>query len=94
MTLLNNTTYTYDKERRVQVKIKIENFSSQAIFPVKLDVLENKTLSYADDNYFFLPAKTSREISIEIRVKDNTLTTATLELSAWNIETQTIKITL
>ena len=74
--------------------MKIENKGSLPIFPAKLDVVEDKTLSYATDNYFFLPAGNSRELEFEIRVKDKELRMVTLEFSAWNAKTQTIKIDL
>ena len=68
--------------------------STTPIFPTKIEVLENKTLFYADDNYFFLSADTCRELSVEIRVKDESLKSVTLELSAWNAEAQSVIINL
>ena len=94
LTLLEKSTRYDGAERRLNVKVKIENKGSLPIFPAKLDVLEDKTLFYADDNYFFLPAGTCRELSVEIRVKDDSLRTVTLELSAWNAEAQSVSIAL
>ena len=95
-TLLEKST-CYDKsseERRLHVRVRVENLGTRPIFPTKIDVLEDNTLSYADDNYFFLPVGNSRELEIEIRVKDKSLSTATLELSAWNTKKNTISIVL
>ena len=93
-TLLEKSTRYDGAEHRLNVKVKIENKGSLPIFPAKLDVVEDKTLSYATDNYFFLPAGNSRELEFEIRVKDKELRMVTLEFSAWNAKTQTIKIDL
>jgi hypothetical protein len=78
----------------VHLKIKVENNGASPIFPTKLEVLENKTLAYADDNDFLLPAGDCRELSVEVRVKDKDLYTITLELSAWNTESQRISVSL
>ena len=94
LTLLESSTRIEGTERRVHLKIKVENNGSDPIFPVKLEVLEDKTLAYADDNHFFLPADTCRELSFEIRVKDKNLGAVTLELSAWNTETQSVRVVL
>jgi beta-mannosidase len=94
LTLLEKSTRYDGAERRLNVKVKIENKGSLPIFPAKLDVVEDKTLSYATDNYFFLPAGNSRELELEIRVQDKELRVVTLEFSAWNAKTQTIKIDL
>ncbi len=79
-------------ERRAHLKVRIENQGELPIFPVKLEVIEDKTLAYADDNYFFLPAGACRELSLEIRVKDEKLQALTLELAAWNTDTQLVSI--
>jgi beta-mannosidase len=94
LTLLEKSTRYDGAERRLNVKVKIENKGSLPIFPAKLDVVEDKTLSYATDNYFFLPAGNSRELELEIRVQDKELRVVTLEFSAWNAKTQTIRIDL
>lgn len=94
LTLLEKSTRYDGAERRLNVKVKIENKGSLPIFPAKLDVVEDKTLSYATDNYFFLPVGNSRELELEIRVQDKELRMVTLEFSAWNAKTQTIKIDL
>ena len=94
LTLLEKSTRYDGAERRLNVKVKIENKGSLPIFPAKLDVWEDKTLSYADDNYFFLPVGACREISLEIRVRDQGLRAVTLELSAWNTEVQTVNVAL
>ena len=94
MTLIEKLTRYDGAERRLNVKVKIENKGERPIFPTKIDVVENKTLSYADDNYFFLPVGNARELEIEIRIKDKELRMVTLEFSAWNAKTKTIKIDL
>jgi beta-mannosidase len=94
LTLLEKSTRYDGAERRLNVKVKIENKGSLPIFPAKLDVVEDKTLSYATDNYFFLPVGNSRELELEIRVQDKELRMVTLEFSAWNAKTQTIRIDL
>ena len=94
LTLLEKTTRMDGAERRVHVKVRVENHGANPIFPVKLDVVEDKTLSYATDNYFFLPVGNSRELELEIRVQDKELRMVTLEFSAWNAKTQTIRIDL
>lgn len=94
LTMLEKSTRYDGAERRLNVKVKIENKGSLPIFPAKLDVVEDKTLSYATDNYFFLPVGNSRELELEIRVQDKELRMVTLEFSAWNVKTQTIRINL
>ena len=94
LTLLERSVRMEGTERRVHLKIKVENNGASPIFPTKLEVLENKTLAYADDNDFLLPAGDCRELSVEVRVKDKDLDTITLELSAWNTESQRISISL
>ncbi|MBQ8551353.1 MAG: hypothetical protein IJ428_00910 [Clostridia bacterium] len=94
LTLLEKTVCMDGAERRVHVKVKVENCGANPIFPIKLEAVEDKTLSYATDNYFFLPVGNSRELEFEIRVKDKELRVVTLEFSAWNAKKQTIKIDL
>jgi beta-mannosidase len=94
VTVLDKVVLFDETERRACVKIKVENHGNSPAFPIKLDVYEDKTLCYADDNYFFLPCGEHRELFLEIRIKDNSLSELTLELSAWNTEMQRVKITL
>ena len=78
------------------MKLKSGRFQHRAIplFPCKLDIDEDKTLSYASDNYFFLPAGSSREIELTVRVRDDKLNAVTLSLTCWNAERREVEIKL
>jgi beta-mannosidase len=84
--LLSKKLYYYGNERRMHIKVSVSNTGSLPLFPVKLDIIEDKTLSYASDNYFFLPTDSEREIDIEVRIKDENLNICTLSLTMWNAE--------
>lgn len=94
LTVLDKSVLHDGSERRARLKVRVENHGANPIFPIKLEVVEDKTLSYADDNYFFLPVGACRELSLEIRVLDQGLRAVTLELSAWNAEVQSVSIAL
>ena len=74
--------------------MRVENTGSLPLFPVKLDILEDKTLTYGSDNYFFLPIGDERELTFEVRVRDSALKSVTLSLTAWNADTVNVEISL
>lgn len=71
-------------ERWLQLQIRIYNTGDVPLFPVQLDIQENKTVSQAEDNYFFLEKNTSRLLSLHVRVQDPTLHSITVTATAWN----------
>lgn len=92
--LTERTIRSYGSERRLHIKAIVTNAGNIPLFPVKLDIAEDKTLVLASDNYFFLPPEESRNIELEVRIGDNDLRRATLVLTAWNAESVELAIEL
>lgn len=82
------------KENRIFVDITIDNKSEQYIFPVKIEVLQDKTLCYSDDNYFVMSPNEKRKITLTIYVKNNRLRTLDISVFAWNTSRDTKKINI
>lgn len=80
------TIRCYGSERRLHIRATVTNDGNIPLFPVRLDIAEDKTLVLASDNYFFLPSKESRNIELEVRIRDDELRCATLVMTAWNAE--------
>jgi len=83
-----------ESERRLHVKACIANTGDVPLFPVKLDVLEDRTLTVTSDNYFVLTPGSSREIEAEIRLCEGAPDTLTLALTAWNADECRVAVTL
>lgn len=94
LTVLSRSIRENGDERRLNVRVRVENTGSLPLFPVKLDILEDKTLTYGSDNYFFLPIGDERELTFEVRVRDSALKSVTLSLTAWNADTVNVEISL
>ena len=86
LTLTERSVRTVEGERRLHVKVCIANTGDVPLFPVKLDALEDRTLTCADDNYFVLTPGSAREIGAEIRLCEGAPDTVTLALTAWNAD--------
>jgi len=67
---------------RISLRVRV-SANKSPLFPVKLDIDEDKTLVYAFDNYFFIGEKESREIEIEVRLKAD-FENITLRITSWN----------
>ncbi|MBR5308348.1 MAG: hypothetical protein IKU43_06230 [Clostridia bacterium] len=61
-------------------------------YPVKLEVAEDKTLSYHSDSFFFMDKGESRKIKVVTRNKGDLDRKLTLCISAWNAEKLTLEI--
>jgi beta-mannosidase len=92
--VLSKSVQTDGGERRLHLRVRIENRSTQPLFPMKLEVLEDKTLMYSDDNDFFLAPETVRELELEIRIRDEAAKAVTLAFTAWNAALKEITIAL
>ena len=92
--LTERTIRSYGSERRLHIKAIVTNDGNIPLFPVKLDIAEDKTLVLASDNYLFLPPEESRNIELEVRIRDDDLRRATLVLTAWNAEPVELAIEL
>ena len=76
----------------MKLKAVVSNTGTLPLFPCKLDIDEDKTLSFASDNYFFLPAGSSREVELTVRIRDDKPNAVTLSLTCWNADRREIKI--
>lgn len=56
------------------------------VYPVFLQIKEDKTVSYLSDNYFFMDVGEERSIAIETRLKDGASGNCTLCVTAWNCD--------
>jgi hypothetical protein len=81
-------------ERLVRVELQVTNRGRTPLFPVKLDALEDRTLTRASDNHFFLGVGESRPITLHVRVKDKELGSVTVSAGGWNCEEKTLEIGL
>ena len=70
-------------ERWVQMQIRISNTGNIPLFPVKLDVREDRTLAQADDNFYFMEENTSRVLTLHVRVRDPELQEITVTAGTW-----------
>ncbi|MBE6611425.1 MAG: hypothetical protein E7632_02930 [Ruminococcaceae bacterium] len=94
LTLLEKSVRTDGAERRLHMKAEIANAGDVPLFPVKLDALEDRTLTMASDNYFVLAPGTSRVIETEIRLCAGAADTVTLALTAWNADECRVAVTM
>ena len=94
VTLGSTAVRTVCGERRLTLRFTAENRGNTLIFPLKVDLAEDRTLTMADDNFFALDAGASREITMECRISDDTLDCVTLEAGAWNAEPVRIAVKL
>jgi len=83
MEILQKSVQECFGERRVQVQICVYNTGDIPLFPVKLDVTEDRTLTQADDNFFFLEKNTSRVLTLHIRVRNPELQKITIAANTW-----------
>ncbi len=81
-------------DRRLTLLVRVTNPGTLPVFPVRLEVEEDCTLSAADDSWFFLPAGEARELSMEIRVKPGSPEVLTVSASAFNAAKQSVPVTL
>lgn len=79
-----NITSVWNKGSRIKVELEIENRSQWPAFPVRIDVENDATLSYLDDNYYFHNPKEIRNIRMEIYNKNPDSRCLEIEISAWN----------
>jgi hypothetical protein len=56
--------------------------------------MEDRTLTRASDNDFFLGVGESRPITLHVRVKDKELGSVTVSAGGWNCEEQTLQVCL
>lgn len=77
------------KNEQIELKINLKNGDVPTL-PVKLDVPEDKTLSFTSDNYFFMDAGEERVISMTIRLLKADIAPS-VEITSWNAKT--VKIT-
>ena len=92
--LTSKSIEDFGNERLVKLKAVVANTGTLPLFPCKLDIDEDKTLSYASDNYFFLPAGSSRVLELTVRVRDDKLNAVTLSLTCWNADRREVEIRL
>lgn len=77
---------------RVSVTVDIENTSEQYTFPVNIDVIEDRTVSYASDNYFLMSPYEKRSLELEIRNKNPELSSMHIEITAWNANSCQVEV--
>lgn len=90
--IIGQNVYHVGTERRLSLKVRIGSVGN--IFPVKLDIEEDLTLCYADDNDFFMPDGEMRDIKLEVRIKSPNLKKVTVTASAWNATAVHIEVAL
>lgn len=61
-------------------------------YPVVLEAVENRTVSYMSDNFFFMDEGEVKTVTVEIRDKDKAKRTVTLSASAWNADEISIEL--
>ncbi|MDF2924505.1 MAG: beta-mannosidase [Paenibacillaceae bacterium] len=72
------------KGSRISVSLEVGNSSDQPAFPVKVDVVEDGTVCYLNDNYYFHNRKEIKLLHVEIYRRNPHLALLHLEISAWN----------
>lgn len=83
MEILSTSVRECFGERQVQLQIRISNTGDIPLFPVKLDVRQDRTLTQADDNFFFMEEKSSRVLTMFVRVLDPKLQQITVIAGTW-----------
>lgn len=73
-----------ESEDRMHMVLLLENRSETPAFPVRIDIDEDKTLSYAEDNYFCLMPGETRRIAVTTDTTGYDAATLTLTMTAWN----------
>lgn len=76
---------------RISTRVKLK-FDNAPAYPVRLLVLQDETVSYLSDNFFFADVGEEREITIETRNKGDLSRPLTLEVTAWNADAVQIEI--
>lgn len=81
-------TVKHENRVTVQVRIKCQNMPA---YPVKLEIGQDKTVSYLSDNWFFMDAGEEKTVTVETRNLGNS-EKLTLCITAWNSEKITLNI--
>lgn len=75
---------------RTHLQLKIK--ASAPSFPVMVKILDDATVSYESDNYFFMDKGEGKTVDMEIRNKGDLSRELTLCISSWNSEDLNIKL--
>lgn len=81
-----------EKDGISRYRLKLENTSGTAAFPVYMQLAEDNCVQNPGDNFFFLPAGESRELLLDCFDRSMQARILTLQLSAWNAPQVTIKL--
>ena len=73
-----------ERDSRFVLDLELENSGDRPAFPVRIDVAEDKTLSYASDNFFCLLPGEMRRVRLVVNLSEYTGTALTVTVSAWN----------
>lgn len=73
------------------VALTVENLTKTPAFPISITVLNDKTLLYAEDNYFMLDSSEKRLLNMEVRLISDGITALDFEVTAWNTDTIHLK---
>lgn len=78
------------QDERIHLKLKIKSFAPN--FPVMVKVVDDDTLSYESDNYFFMGDNEEKTVDMEIWNKGERKRELTVSISSWNSEPSFIKV--
>ena len=78
------------KGERTTISVRLK--TDKPVYPVKLEVCEDKTVAYHSDNYFFMNSEEEKTVTMEIRNKGNAADSLTLNITAWTTEPIRINI--
>ena len=86
--------YLLCNERRMTLSLTITNGCSRPLFPIHISIDDNAVVCQADDDRFFLPEEESRDVKLNVRIKDLSHRTLTVILSCWGCDddVETIEI--
>ena len=91
-TLSCNILSTQTNGDRTKIEVELENATDSFVFPLKLDIAQDKTVMYADDNYFMLNPNEKKTVTLEVYCKNPRLMTLDVLVSAWNISKYKLKV--
>lgn len=81
---------TQRQGERVKLTLKVKN-GDMPTYPIKLDIAEDKTLSFASDNYFFMDAGEERIIDMTVRLLEPDIEPSVI-ITSWNADSLILKI--
>lgn len=85
-----SVTECVKESERIHLKVKLK--AAAPAFPVMIKAVQDGTLSFESDNYFFMDAGEERTVNMEIRNKGDLSRDIEICVSSWNSEDVVIKL--